>query len=188
MINRLGADFELVEEGLSARTTDLDDPLLDIHSEYLKGATLNGAKVLPAIIASHLPLELVVIMLGTNDLKQRFARSAKEIATAVIRLAKIIADCRGGVATVYAAPGVLLVAPPPLGTEFRDPEQWAGGVEKSFELASAIRSEAMAASLPFLNAGEVIRTDGGDGVHFSAESHRKLGQAVAEKVSALLRA
>jgi lysophospholipase L1-like esterase len=182
MVNRLGLGFELIEEGLSARTTDLDDPQFDIPSEYLKGATLNGAKVLPAVLASHLPLDLVIIMLGTNDLKVRFNRSASEIANAVVGLAGLIADCKGGVATVYDLPQVLLVAPPPLGSGFRNPEEWAGAVEKSLELGPALGGAAAAANLPFFNAGEVITTDGGDGIHFSAESQRNLGEAVAEKV------
>lgn len=186
MISRLGAGFDLIEEGLSARTTNLDDPQFDIPSVHLKGATLNGAKVLPAILASHLPLDLVIIMLGTNDLKVRFNRSASEIAQAVISLAGVIDDCKGGVATVYGSPQVLVVAPPPLGTEFRDPAQWEGGVKKSLELGSVLRDAAAGAKLPFFNAGEVISTDGRDGVHFSAESHRKLGEAIAERVLQIL--
>jgi lysophospholipase L1-like esterase len=186
MVNRLSLGFELIEEGLSARTTDLDDPQFDIPSEYLKGATLNGAKVLPAVLASHLPLDLVIIMLGTNDFKVRFNRSASEVAHAVVGLAGVIADCKGGVATVYDLPQVLLVAPPPLGSGFRDPAQWAGGVEKSLELGPALRDAAAAANLPFFDAGEVITTDGGDGIHFSAESQRKLGEAVAAKVLLVL--
>src|SRR5208283_1988464 len=118
MINRLGAGFELIEEGLSARTTNLDDPQFDIPSVHLKGAPLNGAMILPAILASHLPLDLVIIMLGSNDLKARFNRSASEIAQAVVSLAGLIADCKGGVATVYGSPQVLLVAPPALGADF----------------------------------------------------------------------
>jgi lysophospholipase L1-like esterase len=186
MINRLGAGFELIEEGLSARTTNLDDPQFDIPSVHLKGATLNGAMILPAILASHLPLDLVVIMLGTNDLKARFNRSASETAQAVVSLAGLIADCKGGVATVYGSPQVLLVAPPALGGGFRDPADWTGGVEKSLELGPALRAAAAAADLPFFNAGEVITTDGGDGIHFSAGSQRKLGEAVAEKALLIL--
>jgi lysophospholipase L1-like esterase len=186
MINQLGPGFELIEEGLSARTTNLDDPEFDIPSVYLKGATLNGAKVLPAILASHLPLDLVVIMLGTNDLKVRFNRTASEIAQAVVGLAGVIADCKGGVATVYESPPVLLIAPPPLGSGFRDPAEWVGGVEKSVELGPALCAAAAAANLPYFYGGEIIATDGADGVHFSAESQRKLGEAVAGKVRLIL--
>jgi len=187
MADRLGSAVELVEEDLSGRTTDLDDFQIDLPSVHLKGATFNGAKLLPAILASHLPLDLVIIMLGTNDLKTRFKRSAHQIATAAIGLARLIEECKGGVATVYPAPKVLLLAPPPLGTSFHDPEEWNGSREKSLELGSALKAAAVAADLPFLDAGDVIATDGIDGIHLTAEAQVKLGEAVAKKVHLVLR-
>ncbi len=179
---RLGSTVEVVEEALSGRTTDLDDFQIDLPSAHLRGATFNGAKLLPAILASHLPLDLVIIMLGTNDLKTRFNRSAHKVALAALGLVRLIEECEGGVATIYRAPKVLLIAPPPLGTGFHDPEEWAGSHQKSLELGSVFRDAAAVANLPFLDAGKVIATDGIDGVHFSAESHLKLGEAVAKKV------
>jgi lysophospholipase L1-like esterase len=186
MAARLGSAVELVEEALSGRTTDLDDFEIDLPWAHLRGAVFNGAKLLPAILASHLPLDLVIIMLGTNDLKKRFKRSSQKIAIASLGLARLIAECEGGVATAYPTPKVLIVAPPPLGTGFHDPEEWAGGNEKSLELGSALRDAAAVANLPFLDAGEVIATDGQDGIHFSAEAQVKLGEAVAKKVFLIL--
>jgi lysophospholipase L1-like esterase len=186
MACHLGDSVELLEEALSGRTTDLDDFEIDLPSVHLKGATLNGARLLPAILSSHLPLDLVIIMLGTNDLKTRFTRSPQQIATAVIGLVRLVDECKGGVNTVYPAPKVLLLAPPPLGTGFHNPEEWAGGPEKSLVLGSALRDTAAAAGLPFLNAGDFISTEGIDGVHLIAEAQRKLGEAVAKKVRTLL--
>jgi lysophospholipase L1-like esterase len=186
MATRLGSGVELVEEALSGRTTDLDDFQIDLPSKHLKGAIFNGAKLLPAILASHLPLDLVIMMLGTNDLKARFKRTPQSIAQAAVGLAQLIEECEGGVATVYPTPKVLLLAPPPLGTKFHHPEDWAGGHEKSLELGSAIREAVTAANLPFLDAGEIIGTEGIDGVHLTSEAQRKLGEAVAKKVSAIL--
>ncbi len=187
MANRLGAGFELVEEALSARTTDLDDTEIDLPSAHLRGAVFNGAKLLPAILASNLPLDLVVIMLGTNDLKVRFKRDAKQIARAALGLVRLIGECEGGVATSYPTPKVLLVAPPPLGkTGFHEPAEWAGGYEKSLELGSVLGDAAAAAKIPFFDAGKVITTDGMDGVHFSPEGQVKLGEAIAKKVSFIL--
>jgi lysophospholipase L1-like esterase len=179
---RLGNSFEVLEEGLSGRTTDLDDAQIDLPSEHLRGATLNGAKLLPAILASHLPLDLVIIMLGTNDLKARFRREPDDIAKAAVGLAGLVKECEGGVSTVYPAPRVLLIAPPPLGTKFHDPEQWAGSREKSLTLGGAMKNAAMTANLAFFNAGEVITTDGVDSIHLTAATHRRLGEAVADQV------
>jgi lysophospholipase L1-like esterase len=186
MAARLGSDFELVEEALSGRTTDLDDAQIDLPSAHLRGAVFNGAKILPALLASHLPLDLVIIMLGTNDLKTRFKRNAHQIAIAALGLARLIAECEGGVATSYPTPKVLLVAPPPVGTKFHDPADWAGSHQKSLELGSALRDASAVANLPFLDAGEVIGTDGIDGIHFSAEAQKKLGEFVAKKVLHIL--
>jgi lysophospholipase L1-like esterase len=186
MASRLGSAIELVEEALSARTTDLDDLQIDLPSAHLRGATFNGAKILPAIVASHLPLDLVIIMLGTNDLKTRFKRNAQRIAIAVLGLVRLIEECEGGVGTVYPAPKILLIAPPPLGSGFHDPEQWVGSREKSLELGAAFRDAASVRNLPFFDAGEVITTDGIDGVHLTPESHLKLGESVAKKVFHLL--
>jgi len=86
-----------------------------------KAPPFNGAKLLPAILSSHLPLDLMIIMLGTNDLKTRFNRSPQQIATAVVGLAQLVGQCKGGVNTVYPASKVLLVVPPPLGTGFHNP-------------------------------------------------------------------
>jgi lysophospholipase L1-like esterase len=185
---KLGDDFEIIEEALSGRTTDLDDPEIDVPAAALRGATLNGARVLPALLASHLPLDLVIIMLGTNDLKKRFRREPADVASALVGLARLVRECEGGIRTVYPSPQVLVIAPPPLGTTFHDPEEWAGAHQKSIALGAAVEHAAAAAKLPVLDAGQVITIDGIDGVHLTADAHRKLGEAVTEKVRALLQA
>ena len=186
LAERLGPGYEIIEEALSARTTNLDDPEEDLPSEHLRGATLNGAKVLPALLASHLPLDLVVIMLGTNDLKARFKRTPGEVAQAAISLVHIIRDCEGGVFTIYPSPKVLLLAPPALGTTFHNPEMWIRGREKSLMLGAVFKSAATSANIPVYDTSEVIETDGPDGVHLTADAHQKLGRAVAEVVRKLI--
>ncbi len=186
LAEKLGPGYEIIEEALSARTTNLDDPEEDLPSEHLRGATLNGAKVLPAILASHLPLDLVVIMLGTNDLKARFKRTPSEVAEAAISLVHIIRDCEGGVFTVYPSPKVLLLAPPPLGKTFHNPDMWVRGREKSLMLGAVFKSAATSANIPVFDTSEIIATDGPDSVHLTADAHQKLGRAVAEKVRELI--
>jgi lysophospholipase L1-like esterase len=90
MAKELGAGYRVVEEGLPGRTTVHDDPI--------EGAHMNGLTALPMLVGSHSPLDIVILMLGTNDLKNRFAVSATDIAASIERL---VATLR----VLCAAPG-----------------------------------------------------------------------------------
>lgn len=154
----------------------------------VEGAAPTGVTRLPSCIASHLPLDLVVLMLGTNDTKAYFHRSAFEIAAGVSVLLRQIVTSAGGVGTSYPAPTVLLVSPPPLGA-ITDPwfkELFAGGQEKSAELGRLYRALADFAGVAFLDAGSVLTTDGVDGIHFSAENNADLADAIHAAISELL--
>lgn len=179
MADRLGADYHVVEEGLSARTTTADDPT---------DPRLNGSSYLPATIASHLPLDLVVVMLGTNDTKAYLRRTPEEIATGMSTLIGHILGSAGGVGTVYPAPRVLLLAPPPLG-EMGHPwfeTIFAGGQEKSRALAGHYAGLADFMKVEFLDVATVLTTDGVDGIHFTPDNNRALGEAVAKRVRRIL--
>ena len=105
MAAELGPNYHIVEEGLSARTTSADDP---------NDPRLNGSHYLPSAIASHLPLDLVILMLGTNDTKPFFNRTPYDIAYGMSKLVGQVLTSAGGVGTAYPAPKCLVVAPPPL--------------------------------------------------------------------------
>ncbi|MGV1792280.1 SGNH/GDSL hydrolase family protein [Rhizobium sp. A37_96] len=175
MAAELGDRYSIIEEGLSARTTSIDDP---------SDPRLNGSAYLPSALASHLPLDLAILLLGTNDTKSYFRRTPYEIAIGMGKLAGQVLTCAGGVGTPYPAPKLLIVAPPPLAPM---PDPWfegmfAGGYEKSLELAKHYRALASFLKVDFLDAGEVVTTDGVDGIHLSAETNVRLGRAIAAKV------
>jgi lysophospholipase L1-like esterase len=175
MAVKLGEGYHVIEEGLSARTTSADDP---------NDPRLNGSNYLPTAIASHLPLDLVVIMLGTNDTKPFFNRSSYEIAYGMSKLVGQVLSSAGGIGTPYPAPRCLVVAPPPL-TPIPHPffqGMFGGGHEKSQELGEQYRHMADFMKVDFLNAADFISTDGCDGIHFTEENNRVLGRAIAEKV------
>lgn len=183
----LGGDYEVVTDALSGRTTDAPDP-----GAPMGGAALDGSAYLPAAIGSHFPLDLVVIMLGTNDTKAVFHRSPFRIALGAGKLVDIVQSSGnffGGGWYSYPAPKVLLVAPPPLGKQGVPGETFEGdvGVQRSKGMAAAYRGIAQMAGAAFFDAGSVIQTDGADGVHFSGETQRKLGEVMAEQVRAALR-
>ena len=171
-------DAELVEEGLNGRTTDA----ADLTHPEVGGAGLDGAAYLPACLASHLPLDLVVVMLGTNDLKAMFARSPLRIALGAGRLVDIVQGIGGGIGTAYASPRVLLVCPPRLVPMQGFAEMFAGGHAKSEALPALYGALAGMAGAGFLDANTVVATDGADGLHFTGATQRALGRGVADAV------
>ena len=179
----LGPGVTVIEEALNGRTTDAPDPAHPL----LGGAGLDGAAYLPAALASHLPLDVVVIMLGTNDLKPHLARTPQRIAQGAKRLLDIARTLDGGVGTAYPNPRLLLVCPPPPGAFSPDfAEMFAGAAEKARAMPPLYEAVARAAGAAFLDAGTVIATDGVDGVHLSADMQRRLGLAIADSVRPLL--
>jgi lysophospholipase L1-like esterase len=179
MAAELGERYEIVEEGLSARTTSIDDSI---------DPRLNGSAYLPAAIASHLPLDLVTIMLGTNDTKSFYRRTPYEIALGMQKLVVQVLTSAGGVGTIYPAPRVLVVSPPPLGV-MADPwfqGMFEGGHEKSAALANQYRALATFMKVEFFDAGSVVTTAGVDGIHFTAENNVVLGRSLAAKVRSML--
>jgi lysophospholipase L1-like esterase len=170
----LGDGYAIVEEGLSARAAG-GDPT---------DSRLDAARYLPSALASHFPLDLVIMMLGTNDTKDYLHRSSRDIGVALSVLAGQVHTSAGGVGTSYPSPQLLIVSPPPL-TDHRDP--WfsvifAGAREKSLEFPLIYSALADFTGSHFFDAGSVISTDGIDGVHFTRENNRDLGIALAGKV------
>lgn len=170
----LGDGWRVVEEGLPGRTT--------LHPDPIEGAHLNGLAVLPAILASHRPIDIVALMLGTNDLKRRFGVSAAEIGDALVRLAREIRISDAG--PDRRAPALLLIAPPPILEAGCLADIFAGGAAKSAGLSAAVRQTAEIFRAGFLDAGSVIASSPIDGVHFEAAAHAALGRAVAAGVAA----
>ena len=175
----LGDGYQVIEESLSGRTTGLQDPSVP----QIGGAGLDGSAYLPAAIASHLPLDLVVIMLGTNDLKAMFERSPQDVAGGIRTLIEQVKSMDRAAWTEYPAPKVMVIAPPPLvATEGFPAAVFAGGIEKSRQLAARYAEVAEEAGVEFFDGGAVTSADGVDGLHLTAAAHRKLGQAVAAKI------
>ncbi len=168
----LGAGWLVREEGLPGRTTVYPDPVAGVHK--------NGFAVLPAILESHRPIDVVVLMLGTNDLKHRFQVPVVEIAESVSLLVHTIRHSYTGPGMTQ--PAVLLIAPPPILEAGCLAEIFEGGASKSQRLAGAYAAIARQHGVAFLDAGEVIVSSPLDGVHFDAAEHGKLGRAVAAAI------
>lgn len=185
MAAELGEEYDVAVDGLTVRATNLDDSM---DWNAIKADMFNGAKTLPAAIAREMPVDLLIIMLGTNDLKAETNRSAEDIANAIIEVAEVAKGCAGGVAYHYEAPQVLVVSPPPV-NDMPHPDfagMFEGGKAKSEALGAALKAAADAAGIASFDGGSVTGNAAGtDGLHISKEQHAKLGRAVAARVKAL---
>ncbi|MFB5148004.1 SGNH/GDSL hydrolase family protein [Burkholderia orbicola] len=166
----LGPDWRIVEEGLPARTTVHDDPIEGRHK--------NGLSYLRPCLESHLPIDVVILMLGTNDLKTRFSVTPADIAISVSALLAELAACRAGPAGT--SPQVLLMAPAPIVEVGFLGEIFTGGAAKSRQLAPLYEQVARATGVHYLDVGQIIEVSPVDGVHFAADQHRVLGEKLAE--------
>lgn len=173
-LRKLLPDWEVIAEGHPGRTTLHDDPV--------EGAHRNGLAVLPALLESHRPIDVVLVMLGTNDLKQRFSVNAGDIALSLERLVQAIRASGAGPGN--SAPGILLVAPPPIAEVGCLAGMFAGGAAKSRALAAEIAAAASRANVPFLDAGQVVTVSPIDGIHYDATANPALAQAFATAIRA----
>jgi lysophospholipase L1-like esterase len=174
MQRELGAEYHVIEEGQNGRTTVHEDAI-NLHR--------NGRTYLPACLESHKPLDLVVLMLGSNDLKITYNLPPAEIAAGVGQLAKIILASQAGPGA--GAPRLLLVAPPRVGHMPHLPdvyEKLAEAQEKSTRFPRCYEAVANALGCAFLNSQDFTSPSPADGIHLEAEDHAKLGRAIAEAV------
>lgn len=169
----LGDDYYIINSGLNGRTSVWDDPI----EEYRCGKD----QIIPTLDI-HDPLDLVIIFVGTNDLKVRYTVSAQDIANGVgIIVDKTLhhAGCFG-----EGGPKVLLICPPPLGPVengvFAD--MFGGNVEKSKKLPKFFEGVANTYGTYYLDAGQYVHSSDEDGLHMQDDQHAILGKVIAEKI------
>lgn len=168
-------------EGLNGRTTAFDDDLV--------AADRNGARLLPTLLATHAPLDLVILMLGSNDMKPWIHGNPRVASLGVARLVDIV---RGN-GHLLAAPGaqaVLVVSPPLIERNGQpDFEDRLGNADAaSGRLAAFYRTVAEEKRCGFFDASSVAKACSMDGVHMDAENTRALGRALVPVVRTMLEA
>ena len=161
--------YWVVEEGLNGRTTCLEDPI---------EGDRNGLRQMIPILRSHRPLDLIIVMLGTNDLKHRFNPSVYEVSHGAQLVAK--SALASGTGPGDSAPGVLLVCPPPPvdAPAFRQIIA-KDAAEIAAKLPPYYRACAKECGAEFYDAGTVVSSSPVDGIHWEAESHKKFAHAMA---------
>jgi len=169
--SELGDGVQVIAEGLNGRTTAYDDHLDDCDR--------NGARILPTVLHSHGPLNLVIIMLGANDMKPYICGHAIGAKQGMERLIDL--TLRHAYSFDAPAPKVLIVAPPAI-CETSEPDfdaMFGSSVTESQKLAPLYKQLAADKGCAFFDANTVARTTPLDGVHLDAENTRALGRGLA---------
>ncbi len=171
-----GQPVRVLEDCLNGRRTVWDDPFK---------AGRRGIEGLAQRIEAHSPLDLVILILGTNDFQSMHPHNAWHSAQGIAALVRAIREAP--IEPGMPVPPVLIVVPPP----FDDPRgaigpKFVGGEAKAAGLPEAYREVAFTLGCEYFDAGTVTPASTVDGVHLDAEQHRRLGQALCEVVAALL--
>lgn len=171
---KLGEEYEIIEEGMGGRTT--------IFDEIIPGRPYrNGLTQLPVCLESHYPIDIVILMLGTNDVKTQFNTTAEQITQGMFQLIKTIQNSNKG--PELKAPKILIICPPPI---IKIPNLYPlfdnFSITKSEQLADHYQSLAEKNNCDFLDAGTIIHSSQIDGFHLDEDQCFIFGKAIAEKV------
>ena len=176
--NELGSTYKIIEEGYNGRTTVHDDPI---------EGKLSGVTYFKPCMESQLPLDLIIIMLGSNDLKTRFNVNPKAIASGLYRYKEVMTNAP----KMSITPQLLVVAPIHMDPSYKNHVIFhdmfgEDAVERSLGFAEAFKEVADGMGAHYFNAAEHAVPSVKDGLHMDPDSHEKLGKALAEKVREIL--
>ena len=174
----LGASYRVIEEGYNGRTFVNRDEAENRPS---------GIDYFAPCLDSQSPLDLIIIMLGTNDLKLRFGLDAESIAWSFRRYMTTLQTAP----MAGQKPRVLLVAPILLNECYKSDTVFYSmfgekGIERSRALAPALERTAKELGAEFMDAARFACAAPPDGIHMDAASHARLGAAMAARVREIL--
>lgn len=169
--NLLGNEYDVIGEGVSGRTFVVVDP---------ENPWRTGITQLKSILRSTLPIDLIVIMLGTNDVKTRFELEPEDIAQHLQQTVDLI--------RIEDIKNILIVCPPNIATlenGIEDP-RYIGGSEKIKKLPPLFQKVAQSNNCYFIDAGKYIRSSAIDGLHYGPDDHKKLAEILKEEIIKIL--
>ena len=171
----LGSDYKVIEEGCNGRTTVFEDP----YDGWTKGIDY----ICPCI-KSHKPIDIVILMLGSNDLKEFFHNTVDEIARGAGAIVdSIFSYCKE---VQENQPRVILVSPPQIGENIARSDFYGtfteSAIERSKEFPAAYKRIAEEKGCIFFDAAQWIKASREDSLHLTPEGHAILASKFAELV------
>lgn len=168
-------EYYVIEDGLNGRSTHFSHPTVR-HTD--------GYETSDVAVTNTFPLDLVIIMLGTNDLAPRYGSNVYSAAGWIMR---IMANMRAtAFETGNVVPKFLVIAPPPLGEAAKELDFTDDIIEESKNFSRVYREMAEIEGAYFFDAAPITKT-GYDGIHFDDESHFALGNAITGVVRDILK-
>lgn len=171
----LGEGFEIIEEGLNGRCA--------VHEDQLKEG-LKGLDYIHPCIMTHKPLDLVIIMLGTNDAKERYSMTAHNMAMGIMRVANKVRHSLTGRGA--RDPEILVASPAPIGPDYVSCDAFLSmGREadrKTQEMPSHLKVLAQESGFHYLNTGDHLSMGKIDHMHLDEEGHRVMAEIMAAKI------
>lgn len=174
--NKLSDKYYVIEEGLNGRTTNVD---------YEDTPGRNGKTLLPALLYTHSPLDLVVVMLGLNDLKKEFNRNTKDIANGLEELIEIIVTSKYG-HDMQSPPKVLLVSPPVPSNENYSEDMFTNAIVRAQQFSSAFKEISIKYDCYFYDAAPHIKLSKIDGIHFDEDGHQIFADHLYNEIKLIL--
>lgn len=178
LTKQLEGEYRVLEEGQAGRTIVCDDPI-EKHK--------NGLDYLMPCLESHAPVDLLVVMLGTVQLKSRFHQTAEDIAMGLEFMLKQV--LKSGTGPEEGAPKILLISPIAIGAV---EETWLSSVfdmentrERQMKFKGLYADIAKRLKIEFMAAEDVAKTSH-DGIHIAEESHYPFAMAIAERARKML--
>ena len=172
--NKLIQDgYRVIEEGLCGRTTVFDDPLR---------IGRRGTEILPVLLETHKPVDIIVLMLGTNDCKSFYGASANIIGLGIKKLLEQIRDT-----VPYAK--ILLISPIHLGDDIwdgYDPEFNEDSVQVSKDLGKVYEQIAKEKNINYLAASDYAKPSKEDREHMDKNGHKALAKAVIKELEKII--
>ena len=180
MAELLGPGYAVVEEGFNGRTCVNDDPV--------EGGFKSGVSYLPPCLMSHNPLDVVIVMLGSNDTKRRFNLTPMTIGQSMMQLIRAIKIY--GMNAAGDPPHIIITAPPPILDNLMETRHAECFGEQAIAVSKGLSQELNRVSkllrCDFMDAAPYAEVSPLDAVHMTANGHLRLAEAMAEKIRSII--
>jgi lysophospholipase L1-like esterase len=175
----LGDEYEVIEEGMHGRTIDLDDPKAKENKNRLGR---NGLEYLTPCLKTHQPIDVIIVILGTNDLKGRYKKHAQDMVNSYEKIINMINDLKYEVQD--KPPKIILI--PPVNIDYIKAEKFRGYRENTLKIVDEVFDLLKKAELEnteILDLRDKVKT-GIDGLHLDAFSQKKVAEILMKSLLA----